>query len=194
MAVELYEAPRPEISQGDILDLLPHVYLNRPLFALSKEAETIFRVTGEPYPQFDDRHGQDVVATCKRSRAILITQDCEIDKPQVVHWMICPVVPASRLRPENVDRLKRNRIYSMLYLPRYADALGESFVDFTHITTLDAEYVKNAQRIISLSDMGRRGLYVQFLRWLTRWELREIVCPDCGAKFDPHAEQPVRSD
>lgn len=192
MAVELYETPRPEISQGDILDLLPHVSLNAPLLALSKEAEIIFKATGEPYPQFDDRHGQDVIATCKRAKAILLTHDCEIDKAQVTKWLVCPVVPSSKLRPQNVDQLKRNRIYSMLYLPRFGDTLAESFVDFNHITTLDVSYVKNANRIISLSDIGRRSLYVQFVRWLTRWELREITCPSCGTTFDPHANASVR--
>ena len=193
MAVDLYEKPRPDISQGDILELLPHVSLSNPLFALRKEAETIFRATSEPYDTFDDKGGQDVIATCKRARAILITHDCEIDKPQVTHWLVCPVVPATRLRPENLDRLKRNRIYSMLYLPRLGDTLVESFVDFNHISTLDPEYVRNGKRVTSLSDTGRRSLYVQFIRWLTRWELREIACPDCGAKFDPHATQSVRT-
>lgn len=195
MAVDLYETPRPQISQGDIFELLPHLCLNRPLSALSKEAETetIFRAHGEPYPSFDDKDGQDVLATCKRAKGIVVTHDCEIDKPQVSHWLICPVVPAGRLRPENLDRLKRNRIYSMLYLPRIGDTLVDSFVDFNRITTLDTEFLTNVKRIVSLSDTGRRALYVQFIRWLTRWELREIACPDCGAKFDPHLNQAVRT-
>jgi hypothetical protein len=97
-----------------------------------------------------------------------------------------------RLQPKNHDLLKRNRIFSMLYLPKLDRILVDSFVDFNQITTLDSEFVKSARRIISLSDIGRRSLYVQFIRWLTRWELREIVCPNCGEKFDPHANQPVR--
>ena len=81
----------------------------------------------------------------------------------------------------------------MLFLPRFGDTLVESFVDFNHVTTLDAEYVKNAKRLVSLSDVGRRALYVQFVRWLSRWELREIACPNCGSVFDPHIDQPVRT-
>lgn len=193
MALDLYETPRAKISQGDILELLPHLSLNRPLLALSKEAETIFKAMGEPYPQFNDTDGQDAIASCRRAKAILINNDCDIDKTHVTKWLICPVVPASKLQPKTREILKRNRIYAMLYLPRYAEVLVESFVDFNQITTLDAEYVKDAKRIVSLSDIGRRGLYVQFIRWLTRWELREIACPDCGATFDPHIDQPVRT-
>lgn len=193
MAFDLYEPPRAEISQGDILELLPHLSLNRPLLALSKEAETIFKALGEPHPQFNDKDGQDVIASCRRGKAILINHDCEVDKAQVKKWLICPVVPASRLKPETQEILKRNRIYAMFHLPKYPEVLVESFVDFNHITTLDAEYVKDAKRLVSLSDTGRRALYVQFIRWLTRWELREIACPDCGATFDPHIDQPVRT-
>ncbi len=193
MAVDLYETPRTDISQGDILELLPHLSLNRPLLALSKETEIIFKAVGEPYPQFNDKDGQDVIATCKRNKAILINHDCDIDKPQIKKYLVCPVVPSNRLKPTTQDLLKRNRIYSMLHLPKFGNILTESFVDFNQITTLDAEYLKDTTRVLSLSDLGRRALYVQFIRWLTRWELREIACPDCGATFDPHIDQPVRT-
>ncbi len=195
MPAELYESPRPEISQGDIVELLPHVSLDKPLLALHKEGETetVFRATGEPYTSFNDKDGQAVIAKCKRSRGVLISHDCEVDKPQVKKWLVCPVVPMDRLQPKNHDLVKRNRIFSMLYLPKFDKITVDSFVDFNQITTLDSEFIKAGKRIISLSDIGRRALYVQFVRWLTRWELREITCPNCEAKFDPHADQPVRT-
>lgn len=194
MPAELYEPPRSEICQGDILELLPHISLDYPLFALSRtgDTETVFSATGEPYAGFNDKDGQRVIATCRRSKAILISHDCEIDKPQVKKWLICPVVPMDRLQPRNHDLLKRNRIFSMLYLPRLDQMIPDSFVDFNQVTTLDSEFIKSGKRIVSLSDIGRRALYIQFMRWLTRWELREIVCPTCGTKFDPHAAQSVR--
>jgi hypothetical protein len=195
LPAELYEPPRTEISQGDILEILPHISLGYPLLALHKEqeTETVFRATGEPYTNFNDRDGQTVIANGRRSMAILISHDCEIDKPQVKKWLVCPVVPMERLKPKNHDLLRRNRIFSMLFLPKLEKILGDSFVDFNHFTTLDSEFVKSAKRIISLSDLGRRALYVQFIRWLTRWELREIICPNCATRFDPHASQSVRS-
>ena len=193
MAEELYESPRGEISQGDILELLPHVYLDKPLLALAKETETILRCSGEPFPHFDDKNGQQIVASCKRQRAILLSHDCEIDKKHVKGWLTCPVVPLVSLAPENRDRVKRNRIYAMLYLPRYRDVVHESFVDFNQITTLDAGYIKTATRLVSLSDMGRRALYAQFIRWLTRWELRDISCPSCRVAFNPSLVLPVRT-
>lgn len=193
MAEELYENPREQVSQGDILELLPHVYIDKPLLALHQEGETIFRASGEPYLSFDDKRGQLTTATCRRSKAILLNHDCEIDKPQVKRWLTCPVVPIVRLKLENRERAKRNRIYSMLYLPKHRDVLEESFVDFNQVTTLDAEFIKTARRLTSLSDSGRRALYAQFIRWLTRWELRDLLCPSCGTTFNPAIALPVRT-
>ncbi len=193
MSEELYENPRPESSQGDILDLVPHIYLQKPLLSLAREAETIFRASTEPFPQFDDKNGQSIAATCKRQRAILVSHDCEIDKPQVRRWLVCPVIPLVALPTENRDLVRRNRIYAMLHLPKYRDGLPESFVDFNQVTTLGADFIESAKRLVSLSDMGRMGLYAQFIRWLTRWQLREIECPNCGVVIDPTARLPLRS-
>jgi len=194
LSVELYETFRAEISQGDIFELLPHVFLDGPLLALEHETETILKAIGEPYREFNDKDGQPIVATCKRSKGILLSHDCEIDKPQVRKRLICPVVPLSRLRPQNQDRVKRNRIYSMLHLPKYGTSLEESFVDFNSVATIDAEFLRGKNRIVSLSDIGRRALYVQLIRWFSRWELREIVCPRCSASFDPHSDMQVRAE
>ena len=193
MAGELYENPREQLSQGDILGLLPHIFLENPLLALNKETETIFRATGEPYLQFDDKKGQLIAAMCKRSKAMLLTHDCEVDKSQVTRWLVCPVVPIVRLGKDTRDRARKNRIYSMLYLPKHRDVLEESFVDFNQVTTLNAGVIGAAKRLTSLSDNGRRALYAQFVRWLTRWELRELACPECGMAFNPALGLPVRT-
>ena len=194
MAEEFYEAPREKISQGDIFHLLPHVYVERPLLALNKEADSPFRATSEPFSVFDDKNGQAILAKCKRKTAILITNDCEIDKPQLKKWLVCPVLPVTVLRNTNQDLVRRNRIYSMFHLPKHRESLAESFVDFNQITTLQVELVTPAERVTSLSNVGRLGLYAQFVRWLTRWELRELTCPHCGVTSDPLSELTVRAE
>jgi len=189
---ELYETPRADFSQGDIIESVPHLYLHGPLLAAQKEAETIYRVKGEPFPSFDDKQGQTILASCKRQRALLLTHDCEIDKPQTNRWLVCPVVPVVLLAPETRDRARRNRIFSMLHLPAYRDRLPESFVDFNQISTIDRALVSGAARLVSLSDIGRRALYGQFIRWISRWQLRELNCPNCDVAFNPADNLPVR--
>ena len=185
MSLELYEQPKQEFSQGDILDVAPHVFLDPPLLALHPAEENRYRVEAEPFSKFDDSAGQSIAAKCKRTKAIVLTHDCEIDKPQIVRWHLCPVVPLSKLKPENQDLVRRNRIYSMFFLPRNADALLDSFVDFSHISTVGMDFIKTGTRILSLSDLGRQGLYAQFFRWLTRFEMRDMDCPNCRVKFSP---------
>jgi len=72
-----------------------------------------------------------------------------------------------------------------MYLPSYRDVLVESFVSFSEPMTVDKEFLQQARRIVSLSEQGRRALYVQYVRWLTRWALAEIQCPACGVNFNP---------
>lgn len=193
MSEELYEAPRAEFSQGDIFEFLPHAYLEPPLTALERETESTLKCSSDPFASFEDSSGQAIVAKAKRQNALLLGHDCEIDKPHIVRWLISPVVPIGRLAEAKRDPVRRNRIYSMLHLPPYRNLLGESFVDFNQITTIDAEMVKAAIRRVSLSDAGRRGLYLQFIRWFTRWELRTIQCPSCSVTFNPADVMPVRT-
>ncbi len=193
MPEELYEAPREQPGQGDILEFLPHVFLDGDLIALNPETEVTFKAAVEPFSSFDDKGGQPIVATCKRQKAIVLSPDCEIDKSHVRRWIVSPVVPIVKLSDRNRDIVRRNRTYAMFHLPKYRDVLPESYVDFNQVTTLGADLVKAAQRLTSLSDLGRRGLYIQFIRWFTRWELRTVTCPSCGVSFDPGDVMPVRS-
>ena len=191
---ELYQDPQPEISQGDILDLAPNVYLDRPLLALKNETEAIYSAYGEPFEHFQDKTGQSIIAKCKRARAIVVTHDCEIDKPAVARYHICPVVPLSHLSSKMQDQVKRNRVYSRYFLPSFRDLRQDSFVDFNQISTVDRDLIAATKRLLTLSDLGRRGLYAQFIRWATRWELRHVTCPECQVDFEPYANVPVRSE
>lgn len=185
MSQELYEQPKQAFSQGDIIDVAPHIFLDPPLRALHGAENGLYKVEEDPFTKFDDTAGQDVMARCKRARAIVLTHDCEIDKPQIVRWHLCPVVPLYKLKPDNQDKVKRNRIYSMFFLPQYGDILIDSFVDFNQISTVGRDFIKSGKRLLSLSDFGRQGLYAQFFRWLSRFEMRELECPNCRVKFNP---------
>jgi len=191
LSQELYEQPRSEISQGDILELAPHFYLDPPLQAVHLVEEKLHKSEIEPFTTFNDAEGQNIIARGKRFKALVLTPDCEIDK--VGYWHVCPVVPLSRLKSGMQGDVKRNRVYKMFFLPAYREVLPDSFVDFNQISTLGMDFVKTAKRVLSLSDLGRQGLYAQFVRWLTRWELKELDCPHCRVKFNPVTSLPVRS-
>lgn len=194
MPEDLYEAPRAEISQGDILERLPGAHLVPPLRALFLRGDGAMTVETETHPDFDDKRGQAVVASCKRSKALLLSHDCEIDKPSVKNWIVAPVIPLSVIPGGAHADIKKNKIFSFLYLPSYRDILEESVLVLNYLTTLDPDFVRGANRVLSLSDLGRRALYLQHIRWVTRWQLSEIRCPNCNASFNAAAGMTVRPD
>lgn len=193
MAEDLYESPRKEISQGDILELLPNSHLVPPLIALFSRSDGLMACESGTHPQFDQK-AQAIVASCRRAKALLLTYDCEIDKPKVKNWIVAPIVPLSEIPGSAHSDIKKNKVFFLLYLPKYRDVLEDSVLVINHMTTLDREFVSGANRIVSLSDIGRRALYAQHIRWLTRWQLDEMRCPNCAALFNVADGLTVRPD
>lgn len=191
MAEDLYELPRSEICQGDILEVLPNSHLTPPLTALFPRSQGIMACEPETHPEFDDRH-QPVIASCRRAKAMLLTYDCEIDKPQVRNWIVSPVVPLAEIPGSSHSDVKKNKVFHLLYLPKYRGILEDSVLLLNHMTTLSREFVSTAHRIVSLSDIGRRALYIQHLRWLARWQINDIRCPNCLALFNAADGMTVR--
>jgi hypothetical protein len=165
-----------------------------PLRALFARGDGAMAVESENHPDFNDRQGQAVVASCKRARALLLSYDCEIDKPAVKNWIVVPIVPLSLIPGASHSEAKKNKIFSLLYLPSYRNILEESVLVLNHITTLDRDFVRSSTRVLSLSDIGRRALYAQYIRWLTRWQLSEVHCPNCDAFFNASDGMTVRPD
>jgi hypothetical protein len=187
---DLYESPRSAICQGDIFEFPPHISARAPLTFLQDVGNGEQRLV-EHSIETEDREFQIVAANGKRLRAILITWDCENEKPKR-NWLVCPVQPLAQLPKSDQTQVKKNKVLSTLYLPEYRDILPDSFVNFNHISTLDRNLVQHGRRTVSLSNLGRAAFYNQFIRWLTRWKLHEITCPNCNTNFDPTLSLPVR--
>jgi hypothetical protein len=192
VAEELYEPVPQQVSQGDILRVVPHSFLSPPLSKLRPIADNKYEIEPEPFSAFNEKQGERVLATCKCRIAILVTPDCEIDKPNR-RWLVCPIKPISELSGSYQNVIRRNRVVAALFLPSYRDLFPDSYADFNQITTLEPAFIQQAEGIVSLSDLGRIALYKQYIRWFTRWTLQEITCPHCMGIFDPTITLPVRN-
>jgi hypothetical protein len=192
LAEDFYEAPRAEISQGDILELLPNAYLTHPLrsFVSGHDGSLVER----PEPQIDGPERRPVIASCRRTRAILITHDCEVDKPKIENWIVCPVVPLAEHPGAQHTDIRKNKYFNLMYLPAYREILGDSVAVLNQITTLQKAFVQSASRLLSLSDVGRAAFYFQSIRWMTRWQLANLRCPHCGIAFNAADGMSVRAD
>lgn len=130
------EKPSAEVSQGDIFRSLP----------LTSVQE------GEGQAQV--QHGP----------AILLTQDCEYDKPSTVSVLVAEVRLLSGIPAGSQGNVRRNRVASAFYLPPQAD-LPESYVDFRTIgrvaKRLAAEQASANGRLASLTEEARLALQRQ---------------------------------
>jgi len=155
---DLYELPRSVICQGDVFYFPPHILARAPLTFLEDDRNGGHSFV-EHHIELEDREFQIVAAHGKRSRAILITWDCENEKPKR-NWLVCPVQPLAQLPKSDQIQVKKNKVLSTLYLPEYRDILPDSFVNFNHISTLDRNLVQHGRRT-SLAQQFRSGRFLQ---------------------------------
>lgn len=179
--LEINERPP---SQGDIVELAPHIRLAAPLRYLSTGSDSSPTIGSQPTGE--------AIAQARQQLALVLTHDCEIDKEKTHYWHICPIHPLSRVSRTDQSNIRKNKVLSHLFLPAYK-TMPDSFADFGWITTVDAEIMKAAPRLMTLSDLTRAALYVQHLRWISRWVLDKVKCPNCNVEFNPSDTMPVRS-
>jgi len=172
-------------SQGDIVELAPHSRLVSPIRYVTTADDGSITVGTVP-------SGEAVTQTCLKL-ALLLTPDCELAKPKTRFWHICPIHPLAQLNRSDQGNTRKNKIFNFLYLPAFK-TMPDSFVDLSWITTLEAPIIDNANRLMTLSDMARAALYMQQIRWISRWILSDVKCPRCQLQFNAADTLPVRSE
>ena len=130
------EEPSAEVSQGDIFVRLPLVSV-------------------------DDSQGQLQI---QRVPAILLTQDCEYDKPSTLTVLIAGILTLSGVPPGSQGNVRKNRVASAFYLPPHAD-FPESYVDIRAIgrvaKSLIVSEAMTGNRLLSLTEEARLALQRQ---------------------------------
>ncbi len=117
---------RGEVSQGDIFDNLSIVYVR-----------------------------QDGERVALNTRVMLITYDCEYDKPSTKLVLVADIFPLAEVPTERQGNVRKNKIFSTLYLPD-STTQAESFVDFRYAGLLEKAVIvtdaRAERRAASLSD------------------------------------------
>ncbi len=103
-------------------------------------------------------------ASAERVPAILLTQDCEFDKPSTLSVLIAAVLPLSGVASGSQGNVRRNRVASAFYLPPHL-LLPESYVDLRAIGRVAKSLVvaeaSQGTRLLSLSEDARLALQRQ---------------------------------
>ena len=127
---------RGEVSQGDVFDSLPIAYVCQEVRRL----------------------------TAVSTRALLLTYDCEYDKPSTKLVMVAGIFPLSEVPADKRGNVRKNKVFSTFFLEAFF-LLEESFVDFRYMGLLEkavvTEEAQARQRLASLSDEAQLALQEQ---------------------------------
>ena len=134
-------ALREEVSQGDIFDGLLYQY--------------VYQEPSAPEPTIRSR----VI------RAMLITADCEYDKPNSAYVYLGEVRPLSEISLGTQGNVRSRRVFYTFPLEPHPRLPEESYVDFRRILRFDKNLIAadnlNQQRSLSLTDIARTALQEQ---------------------------------
>ncbi len=137
---------RPEISQGDIFSDIAFIdWMTHP-------------------------DGRIDIVGSRRSCAMLLTFDCEYDKPASPpnHILIAKVIPLQNAPINSQGVIRKEKGYSIFYLPASGD-FPESFVDFRQMERVGKMTVTQSEdigdRVLSLTSTYRRKLRLALARF-----------------------------
>lgn len=130
---------RPEISQGDIFLGL--------IFAE-------WKLTQENTP---------VLVNAPKYPGMLLTHDCEYDKPTSQFVLIARILPLSGVSIDTQGNIRKNRIVASFYLPAQEQAdFPECYVDLRQMERVTKRSIQavehEGQRILSLTEDSRELL------------------------------------
>lgn len=181
---DYYQALDPKPSQGDIIEIAPHARLLDPLSYLHRSPSGL---------SIGPASTKEAVAEARNLLAVILTPDCELDKPSTRFWLIAPLHPISSLMAQDQGNIRKNKVLKYLHVPANPPHIPEAFIDLATITTVEAGLLRKAKRLVTLSDSTRAALYLQQMRWFSRWILSDVQCPRCQLQFNPSDTMPVRS-
>lgn len=168
-----------DFRQGDIYATALHLMLTGPDVEVlrgpfsakgGKQAMYLHTLAAPPVGGFNWTEKERVAADGQISTCIVLTHDCEIENSDnKEHRLIGIVRELDRLSDADRDVIVRNEHFGRMYLPSWhAVGLSESYVDLRRITTVrGAATLPEADRIASMTDLGRELLQDAVIRYLT---------------------------
>lgn len=138
MLTEIYLIEqRKQISQGDIFSNIPVARVKFP----------------------------EGIPILKEIQGMLVTHDCEFDKPNSIYVLISECRPLSELKPESQGNIKNLKTLNTFYLPQ-TEGIIESYIDFRRTYQVDKSFLfervsSKSLRLKSLTDEARTALQRQ---------------------------------
>lgn len=172
---EFYRPVTDELCQGDVFATVPLVRLRGAPLALTRADFSPTRSGYEADTGFDpaaaspaQRRDRSILATCDYTHAVLLTHDCEIDKPNAKDLSLAIVRPVDRAwTPEELRRIRNGDKLAMFYLEQDGD-WQPCYVDFRRLVTVGPDLLKSLSRVRRLGEVPRDAMLYQLFQFFTR--------------------------
>lgn len=183
--------PPVQARQGDIFSDVPSAWVaERPVrvasdFKPQGDGRVKYLATYEDDQRaYDWTDGEQVVVSATRGFAVLLTQDCELDKPRAMFTMAM-VKPISdpelgdietmsdqekqslEDRLTDIERMRNRLKYRSFYLQAQPETFDQAYVDFGRLTTLSRKALDACARHLSMTDDIRDALREDFVEFMT---------------------------
>jgi hypothetical protein len=120
-------------------------------------------------PPFDWAAGEQFVVTGKRALGVLLTQDCEIEKPHAVLAFALVRSIDHSIPAEAIATMRERRRYRSFFLAAQDDPpFPAGYVDFGRITSIERGAVRGEDRLLSMSDDVRDAMRMDYIQFCTQ--------------------------
>jgi hypothetical protein len=194
---EWYAPLGDTLSQGDIVDGVPHGLIEAPL-TICQPSNTAPEGKAKYWPldQLPKRRGVEFIhAKGAVGRGMVVWPDCQIDKPKnqdrpLTEWFaaIAAVYPMSRLDAAVRDKVVALNRAQFFPLPSHTAAgiQEPSYADLRFIWSV--RYSLLATRAVALSDQALQALRFQLFWFFTEIRVApSLECPHCQGAVDASA-------
>jgi hypothetical protein len=159
---------RRELSQGDVLGSVPFTIPKWPTVYL-KHTDMRGGASGwaEATKPALNRADQKtyVLAAYSNLPGLVISHDCEIDKPSSTRILVAPVAAMSTLDEKTRQLVVKQRLFAMMALPSIPGSV-DSYADLRLIGAVSRDAVDVSPRLASMTDAARSLLHARLVGFL----------------------------
>jgi len=175
VAVE-FGPPGSELSQGDLIEEVPSVYIEDLGYAVKfADKPPKFKLQARRPEHIKPNSEHQANATEVRSAAVVLTHDCEIDKDDTNRAIVLAALvrSLSDIRDKDRDGIRQYTRHRAFYLPENNYLDGEHYIDLRRLTTIRRDNLEELKRLASMNEDGRLMLREHLFRFFARRVLPE---------------------
>lgn len=173
---------QPTLHRGAICKFVPVCWLPHPLWLVrdpwedhSARYARLLRygdyAAKAAFSQPHESHEEDVIARAKLRFVVILSDDAEAQRPGFRDLIVVPAYTIHAEWPaQRVAKIRTNSYFHLFYLladPAYPE-VGECFLDFRAVTSLDKGFLRDAKLPFACTDAVTKALLVRYLRYLGR--------------------------